>query len=252
MIFQSVNPLLDQWRAHGVDRQNERSRELPQANSKVVDMNRRTARTAAVGNEFFNHVRNRFAFHVCRMLLFVKLNGFGKCDVLWQIGASRRVIPDDFNQTGDIRISNALSLCQKREGLFQRNAFGRGQSSHTECALCFLFGDPGGFCAGFFEVSEAAHLPIPVGVIAQKETGKILSPDVSFVLIDFYRDITAADHMRPCFWKTDGLGLRGSRTGGNVRFHALQCDNTVTTKQAFRRKLLIYMVPTEGVEPTHS
>src|SRR5205814_5265163 len=104
--------------------------------------------------------------------------------------------------------------------------------------------------AGLREVHEAAKLPVSAGVIAQQEALKILSPNMSFVLVDFHRDISVANDVRPGFRETNRLWFRRLRNRGKTRFHLSQCNNTVTTSQENRPKCLIRMVPTEGVEPT--
>jgi hypothetical protein len=99
---------------------------------------------------------------------------------------------------------------------------------------------------------EAALLAFPARVIAHQKRGEVLAANVAFILVDFHGDIAVANDVWPRLWKANRFWFGEDESEEDSEFVWFQCDNTATTSQSFRHKSLIYMVPTEGVEPTHS
>ena len=50
---------------------------------------------------------------------------------------------------------------------------------------------------------KAAELALSAGVVTQQERWEILTTNIAFIFVDFYRDIAVANHMRPRFWQSN-------------------------------------------------
>jgi hypothetical protein len=65
--------------------------------------------------------------------------------------------------------------------------------------LWLLFGNARCLGAGLGEIHEAAELTLAIGIETQQERGEILTANIDFVFVDFHRDVTVANDVRPGF-----------------------------------------------------